>query len=143
MKEFLLTFFNQYGVAILYAVLTAVAGCLAAGVKKIYERYVNDATKRKVARTVVMAVEQIYKDLNGPDKFDLALKSVVDMLNEKGITITMLEARMLIEAAVGEFNGVFYESVFTVDDDLKHTGISTEEAEETAETDDAPEPDGV
>ncbi len=29
------------------------------------------------------------------------------MLNEKGITITDIEMKMLIEAAVGEFNNVF------------------------------------
>ena len=111
-------FINTYGVAILYALLTAAAGLLASGVKKIYEKYVNDATKRKVAKTVVLAVEQIYKDLNGPDKFELALQSMTDMLNEKGITITALEARMLIEAAVGEFNNVFYASNIYAYDEL-------------------------
>lgn len=107
-------FINQYGVAILYAILTALAGILARGVKKVYEKYVNDATKRKVAKTVVLAIEQIYKDLDGPEKFDMALQSMTEMLNEKGITITTLEARMLIEAAVGEFNDVFNEDVLFI-----------------------------
>lgn len=108
MKDFLIQFFNTYGVAILYAVLTAIAGALAGGVKKLYAKYINDETKRKVARTCVMAIEQIYKDLDGPEKFDFALRSMTEMLAEKGITITHLEARMLIEAAVGEFNDVFW-----------------------------------
>lgn len=119
MKDFFAQFISSYGVAILYAVLTALAGVLARGIKKVYEKYVNDATKRKVAKTVVLAVEQIYKDLDGPEKFDMALKSMVDMLNEKGILITMLEARMLIEAAVGEFNDVFHTEVLTVQEQIE------------------------
>ena len=35
------------------------------------------------------------------------MESVSEMLTEKGITITDLELKMLIEAAVGEFNEVF------------------------------------
>ena len=111
-------FINTYGVAILYSLITAAAGFLARGVKKVYEKYVNDATKRKIAKTVVLAVEQIYKDLNGPDKFELALKSMTEMLNEKGISITALEARMLIEAAVGEFNNVFFDTYYNAYDEL-------------------------
>lgn len=114
MENLFMDFINQYGVAILYALLTALAGLLARGVKKVYEKYVNDATKRKVAKTVVLAIEQIYKDLNGPEKFDLALQSMTDILGEKGIHITVLEARMLIEAAVGEFNNVFHSDVLEV-----------------------------
>lgn len=114
MENLFLNFINQYGVAILYALLTALAGLLARGVKKVYEKYVNDATKRKVAKTVVLAIEQIYKDLNGPEKFDMALQSMTEILAEKGIHITILEARMLIEAAVGEFNDVFHSDVLEV-----------------------------
>ena len=66
----------------------------------------------------MLAVEQIYKDLNGPEKFEMALQSMTDILNEKGITITALEARMLIEAAVGEFNNVFFESNIYAYDEL-------------------------
>lgn len=130
MENLFMDFINQYGVAILYAILTALAGLLARGVKKVYEKYVNDATKRKVAKTVVLAIEQIYKDLDGPEKFDMALKSMTEMLNEKGITITTLEARMLIEAAVGEFNDVFNESVLFIPESEENVSEEPEIAEE-------------
>lgn len=130
MENLFMDFINQYGVAILYAILTALAGLLARGVKKVYEKYVNDATKRKVAKTVVLAIEQIYKDLDGPEKFDMALKSMTEMLNEKGITITTLEARMLIEAAVGEFNDVFNESVLFIPDNEENVSEEPEIADE-------------
>ena len=130
MENLFMDFINQYGVAILYAILTALAGLLARGVKKVYEKYVNDATKRKVAKTVVLAIEQIYKDLDGPEKFDMALQSMTEMLNEKGITITTLEARMLIEAAVGEFNDVFNESVLFIPESEENASEEPEIADE-------------
>lgn len=130
MENLFMDFINQYGVAILYAILTALAGLLARGVKKVYEKYVNDATKRKIARTVVLAIEQIYKDLDGPEKFDMALQSMTEMLNEKGITITALEARMLIEAAVGEFNDVFHESVLYIPGSEENVSEEPDEAED-------------
>ena len=107
MENFFAQFLNTYGVAILYALLTALAGVLANGLKCVYTKYINDKTKQTVAKVVVMAVQQLYAELDGPEKFDFALQSMTEMLNEKGIQISTLEARMLIEAAVGEFKDVF------------------------------------
>ena len=107
MSDFFAQFINTYGVALLYALLTAIAGVLANGIKRIYAKYVNDKTKQTIAKVVVMAVQQLYAELDGPEKFDFALQSMTEMLNEKGIQISTLEARMLIEAAVGEFKDVF------------------------------------
>ena len=100
-------FLNVYGAAILYTVLTAIAGYLGVWVKRLYTKYINDKTKQKVAQTVVKAVEQIYADLHGKEKLNMALASASEMLNDKGIKITSLELRMLIESALAEFNGVF------------------------------------
>ena len=97
-------FVSQYGTMILYAVLTATAGFLGTQLKKMYEKYINDKTKKAVVETCVKAVEQLYKDLDGESKKDKAIESIVDMLEEKGILITELEIEMLIESAVAEFN---------------------------------------
>lgn len=102
-----LDFINEYGTTILYAILTAVGGYLGIVVKNLYTKYVNDKTKEAVAKTVVKAVEQIYKDLHGEDKLNKALESASEMLEQKGIVVTELELRMLIESAVGEFNEAF------------------------------------
>lgn len=106
--EFMKQFINEYGTAILYAVITAIAGYLGVWAKKLYDKYISDKTKKAVAKTVVMAIEQLYRDLNGEEKLEKALESASDMLEEKGISITELELRMLIEAAVGEFNDAFH-----------------------------------
>ena len=67
-------FISEYGTTILYAILTAIAGYLGIVIKKMYEKYINDKTKKDVAKTVVQAVEQIYKDLHGEEKLNKALE---------------------------------------------------------------------
>ncbi len=105
--EFLKLFISDYGTTIMYAILTAIAGYLGIVAKQLYTKYINDKTKQAVAKTVVQAVEQIYTDLHGKEKLNKALISAAEMLEEKGISITDLELRMLIEAAVAEFNDAF------------------------------------
>ena len=70
--EFIKLFISEYGTTILYAVLTALAGYIGIFAKKLYTKYVNDKTKQAVAKTVVQAVEQIYKDLHGEEKLNKA-----------------------------------------------------------------------
>ena len=96
------TFISEYGAAIIYDVVTGIAGYIGLQIKAIYQKYVNDRTKEKVVKTVVSAVKQLYYDLDGEKKLSIAIDNITQMLNEKGITITELEIRMLIEAAVGE-----------------------------------------
>ena len=103
-------FINNYGTQILYTIFMAIAGYLGVVVKNLYQKYVNDSTKKAVVKTCVQAVEQLYKGLHGEDKYNKVVESVAEMLNEKGITITDIEMKMLIEAAVGEFNRVFEDA---------------------------------
>lgn len=105
--SFITEFISSYGTTILYSILTAFAGYLGIVVKNIYQKYANDKIKQNVAKTCVKAVEQIYKDLHGDDKLQKALESASEMLAIKNIAVTDIELRMLIEAAVAEFNGAF------------------------------------
>lgn len=100
-------FISTYGMELIYAVVTALAGYIALAVKSLATKYVNDKTKKQVAKTVVQAVEQIYKDLNGEEKLNKAISHMAEMLTEKGISTSDVELRVLIEDAVGEFNQVF------------------------------------
>ena len=60
-------FFEMYGNDILYlmvtAIVTGVCGWLGIQVKALVDKYLNDKIKRDVAKTVVQAVEQVYKDI--------------------------------------------------------------------------------
>ena len=100
-------FINTYGMEILYAALTAIAGYIGLVIKELATKYLNDKTKQAIAKTAVQFVEQVYKDLHGEEKLDKALVAFSDMLAEKGIGVTDLEMRVLIEAAVAEFNEAF------------------------------------
>lgn len=102
-----LEFINQYGPSILYTIITAIAGYIGLAVKKLYEKYANDRTKKSVAKTVVQFVEQVYKDIHGEEKLNMALESASEMLLLKGIEVSEFELRILIEAAVAEFNEAF------------------------------------
>ena len=95
---------QPYLLEIIVAILTGIATFIGTKVKKIYEEKVNTETKEKVVKTVVNAVEQIYKDLKGEEKLNVCIENATEMLNEKGITITELELRMLIESSVNSFN---------------------------------------
>ena len=97
-------FINQYGMQLMYALVTAVFGAIGIVVKNLYKKYVNTKVKREIAKTAVEGVEQIYKDLHGDDKLDKALEAAAEMLQSEGITVSRLELRMLVEAAVKAMN---------------------------------------
>ena len=113
--DFIKMFISEYGTALAYMVIAGVFAYLGTQAKTLADKYLNNKTKRDVAKTVVQAVEQIYKDLHGEEKLDKALESASEMLAEKGITVTELEMRMLIEAAVSEFNKAFEEKTTTTE----------------------------
>lgn len=104
-------FIRLYGMQILYAIVIAIAGYIGVEIKKLCTKYINDKTKAAVARTVVKFVEQVYKDLHGEEKLNQAISAACQMLAEKGITVSELEMRVLIEAAVAEFNNNFNNTV--------------------------------
>lgn len=103
-------FINLYGMQILYAVVTAIAGYLGIVVKNLVTKYINDKTKKEVARVAVQFVEQVYKELHGEEKLQEALQAASEMLQEKNISVSALELRVLVEAAVSEFNDAFNKS---------------------------------
>jgi LL-H family phage holin len=107
MKAMFAEFINMYGMQLLYAVVTAVAGYIGLALKNVWTKYMNDKTKKEVAKVAVQFVEQVYKDLHGDEKLNEALKAAEEMLMEKNISVSSLELRVLIEAAVAEFNNAF------------------------------------
>lgn len=102
MSEFLNTI-QPYLFEIIVAILTGIATFIGTKIKKVYEEKVNTETKEKVVNTVVKAVEQLYKDLHGDEKLNICIENATEMLNQKGISVTELELRMLIESVVNGF----------------------------------------
>ena len=97
------SFISTYGTTILYTVLTGVASFIGLKVKGIYEKDINDKTKRNIVESTVKYVEQIYYELSGPEKLEKAKENILALLMEKGISITELEMDVLIEAACNSF----------------------------------------
>lgn len=56
--------------------------------------------KKKSVDIAVKAVEQIYYEEEGPERYKQARTRAIDLLNKQGITITEQELDTLIEAAV-------------------------------------------
>lgn len=97
-------FVSEYGLLIIYTLLTAIAGFIGTQIKRLYEKHINTDRKRKVVETCVKAVEQLYRDLDGTEKLEKAKENILEMLTQEGIVISEIEMDMLIESVVAEFN---------------------------------------
>ena len=98
---------NQYLSQIILALILALAAFLGAQIKAIYKKYVTTEIKQSVCRTTVRYIEQVYKDIHGPEKLAQAMRKASEMLEEYGITISEGELVAMLEAAVNEFNDAF------------------------------------
>lgn len=107
-----------------FLVLALIAyGCAAA--KAAFYKYFDTDEKRKIARTVVHSVEQMFKKLHGEDKLNEALKLAEQLCAAAKIPFDAAEMRVLIEYAVSEANHVFNKE--------KEEEALPEPAEETEE----------
>ena len=100
-------FINEYGTAILYALIMGVFGYLGLLARKCFDKIIDSKEKRAVADSCVKFVEQVYKDLHGEEKLEKALEAASEMLIQKGINFTPLELRVLLEAALASYNDAF------------------------------------
>ena len=107
----ILEIINMYGVEIIGTLLVTLFGIFGMIAKDMVAKHLDTDTKRTLAKVVVQFVEQMYKDLHGKDKLDAALETLSNLLAEKKIYATEAEMRVLIEAAVAEFNEVFKKPV--------------------------------
>ena len=101
---------NLYGAEILGTLLLAMAGIFGMIAKNLAAKYLDTDTKRTLAKVVVQFVEQVYKDLHGEDKLNAALSVFSEMLLKKNIEASEFEMKVLLEAAVGEFNNAFHKT---------------------------------
>ena len=98
---------NLYGAEIIGTLLVTLFGIFGMVAKNLVAKYLDTDTKRTMAKIVVQFVEQTCKELHGEAKLDAALVAFADLLSEKKINASATEMRIMIEAAVAEFNEVF------------------------------------
>ena len=94
---------------ILATFLTGVFTYIGNRLKKIYEEKINNTTAKEVVDDAVRFVEQVYTDLSGREKLEMATKQVSEVLQSKGIKITQAEINMLIESAVYGLNEGWFD----------------------------------
>ena len=97
-------FLNNYAMEIISTILTAIFGFLGVKIKRYLDEKENARIVQHIVKTAVLAVEQMYKDVSGEEKFELAMKNITEMLEQKGIVVTELELKLLIERCVAEFS---------------------------------------
>ena len=110
MLDFIITY---YGNQIIGLILCAVGSALGFIAAKVYKYSADDDTKRAVARSAALFVEQVWKTIHGKEKLEKALEQVEILLRKKGIPFDAEEMTIHIEAAVAELNKVFEKSVKT------------------------------
>ena len=111
----ILEIINLYGVEIIGTLLVALAGIFGMVMKRIAEKVLDTPVKLQLAKIAVQFVEQTYKNLHGEDKLSAALIAFEGLLAEKKINASYDEMRILIEAAVAEFNEVFKKPAVKVE----------------------------
>lgn len=100
MLEQLMTQLQPVIISICVTILTAVGTYIGTKIKQVYTDKVNTDIKEKIVYNTCRYVNQLYNDLEGPAKFETAQKEIVEQLNQRGIKITELELKVMIEAAV-------------------------------------------
>ena len=98
---------QQYLTQIILTVFLALAAYLGAQAKNLWKKYVNTEIKQNVIRSTVRYIEQVYKDIHGPEKLAQAMAKASEILEGYGITISESELVAMIEATVNEFNNAF------------------------------------
>lgn len=103
----ILEIINMYGAEIIGSILVALFGAFGMIFKQMVAKYLDTDTKRAMAKVVVQFIEQTCKNLHGEEKLNEAMAMLAKLLNEKGIEASTSEMKVLLEAAVAEFNEVF------------------------------------
>lgn len=98
---------NMYGAEIIGTLLVTLFGIFGMVAKNMAAKYLDNDTKRTLAKVVVQFVEQTYKELHGDAKLKAALEVFAQLLAEKNIDASVTEMKVLLEAAVAEFNKAF------------------------------------
>ena len=103
MSENLTQFINAI-MSYVITIVTALLGYVSVAIKNKISKKLDTQTKQEVARATVEYVEQVYQALGGAEKLQKAIEQARLILQEKGISITEVELKMLLESAVYGMN---------------------------------------
>ena len=98
---------SDFVVPVLAIVLSTLAGYIGIKVKTYFNKkieQIDTEEKRKIVDTIVKSTEQLYTDFTSDEKLEKAIEAAAEICEEKGLKISALELRTLIEATVNGFN---------------------------------------
>lgn len=94
-------------ISLIGLVFTAIAGYASVQLKKYLDRrgvLQELEVYEKAANTAVKAIQQLYQDLDGPEKFAKAKERLATDLKNKGIPVEEKDLQFWIESAVYGMN---------------------------------------
>lgn len=109
MENVFLEIINAYGMELLRAIVLTIAGAVGLIACRLFTRYADTETKRAVAKTAVLFVEQVFNDLHGKDKMAKAMEFAAAQLKRYGIKFDRAEMEALAEAALAVLNDAFMQ----------------------------------
>lgn len=119
--------------ALLVAIIGYVAKIAGTQVQRVSDKYAIKA-KLEANKTIVdlsvKYVQQVFKDADGKAKYEEAKNKALEIMGEKGISITDAELNMLIEASVANFKKGMTETV-TFEAPIVNSPIPVEALQQT------------
>lgn len=97
-------FLIENGVQLLYVISTSIITFITIKFKNTYTKYIDDETKKVIAKTCVEACEQLHKESKGEEKYLITYNNIKEILNSKKIKLNDLEMKMLIESFCSKLN---------------------------------------
>ena len=101
---------STYLIPALMTILTGVATWLGTKIKKVIEEKAKNEKVKDIIYDVVKYVQQTSKDLTGSEKFEIAVRESTKWLNSKGIYVSDLELKIMIESTVNTLYGKITEN---------------------------------
>ena len=91
-------------------IVTALLGYVSVSIKNKINQKLDTQQKQQLAQITVDYVQQVYNTLRGEEKLNKAMEQATQLFEQKGIKITEVELRMLLEAAVYGNNKSKYDT---------------------------------
>lgn len=91
-------------VPVIITALTGILSYIGVAIKNKIVEKADTEIKKALVETTVKYVEQVFKDIHGKEKLDMALQKAEELFKEKGIQIGHTELEMMIEEVVHNIN---------------------------------------
>lgn len=98
---------NEILLNLLMLVVTAVITAVSQTIKQkfLVDKSATElSTARKIVDIVVRAVEQVYIELDGSERYEKSVKKAQALLSQNGISLTEEQLKLFIESSVQTMN---------------------------------------